>query len=69
MQDEAGLKRRVGGDTAPSEARNTGVFPLHILSWQVSPGPAFLLIPFPPQSGMIEVGDPSYFLSSLSALD
>lgn len=69
MQDKAGLKRRVGGDTAPSEARKTGVFPLHVLSWQGSLGPAFPLTPFPPQSGMMEVGDPSYFLSSLSALD
>ena len=48
MQAEAGLQRRVGGDTAPSGARKFGVFFLYVLSWQVSPGPAFPLTPLPP---------------------
>ena len=56
MQAKAGLQRRIGGDTAPSGARKIGVFSLHIISWQVSPGPAFPLTPFPPQSEVVGVG-------------
>lgn len=33
MQAEADMRKRVGGDTALSEARKPRVFPLHGLSW------------------------------------